>query len=285
MFSLSLSLPITPSALRPVSIRRGAPCSKDRILTSGPGAKSRFGKRFRASAESGRMAGAFGRSEGFDGISLGEAEAILGNGALSSSSSSSSSSVVSSPNSAWGSVESTINQMSKWIVAALFGLVILWKHDAEALWAAMGSVVNSWLSITLKRILNHERPSALRSDPGMPSSHAQSIFYAAIFAIFSLVYWLGTNILTITLGIAIVACGSYLSWLRVSQQLHTISQVLVGAVLGSTCGIVWFWMWHSFVFEAFIASIWVRILVVLGSAAFCAAFLIYVIRHWLQDEH
>lgn len=80
-------------------------------------------------------------------------------------------------------------------------------------------------------------------------------------------------------------CFHLQSWLRVSQQLHTVSQVLVGAVLGSTCGIVWFWMWHSFVFEAFIASIWVRILVVLGSAAFCAAFLIYVIRHWLQDEH
>nr|CAD1838317.1 unnamed protein product [Ananas comosus var. bracteatus] len=281
MFSLSLSLPITPSALRPVSIRRGAPCSKDRILTSGPRAKSRFGKRFRASAESGRMAGAFGRSEGFDGISLGEAEAILGNG-----SSSAAAAVVSSPNSAWGSVESTINQMSKWIVAALFGLVILWKHDAEALWAAMGSVVNSWLSITLKRILNHERPSALRSDPGMPSSHAQSIFYAAVFAIFSCNGLLaGDQHSHNNTWIAIVACGSYLSWLRVSQQLHTVSQVLVGAVLGSTCGIVWFWMWHSFVFEAFIASIWVRILVVLGSAAFCAAFLIYVIRHWLQDEH
>lgn len=71
-------------------------------------------------------------------------------------------------------------------MAGLFGLIILWKHDAEAMWAAMGSVVNAWLSITLKQLLNHERPdSALRSDPGMPSSHAQSIFYAALFAILS----------------------------------------------------------------------------------------------------
>lgn len=71
-------------------------------------------------------------------------------------------------------------------MAGLFALFILWKHDAEAMWAATGSVVNSWISITLKKILNHERPNAaLRSDPGMPSSHAQSIFYTACFAVFS----------------------------------------------------------------------------------------------------
>lgn len=71
-------------------------------------------------------------------------------------------------------------------MAVLYGVAILWKYDAEVLWAAIGSVINSWLSITLKRILNHERPaSGLRSDPGMPSSHAQSIFYVEAFAIFS----------------------------------------------------------------------------------------------------
>lgn len=63
--------------------------------------------------------------------------------------------------------------------------MILWKHDAEVLWAATGSILNSYISITLKQILNHERPSGLRSDPGMPSSHAQSIFYVSVFALLS----------------------------------------------------------------------------------------------------
>jgi len=71
-------------------------------------------------------------------------------------------------------------------VAGLFAAVLLWRHDAEALWAAMGSVLNSALSVILKRILNQERPvSHLRSDPGMPSSHAQSIFYSVMFVILS----------------------------------------------------------------------------------------------------
>lgn len=71
------------------------------------------------------------------------------------------------------------------MVAGLFGLMILWKHDAEILWAATGSIFNSYISVTLKRVLNQERPSGLRSDPGMPSSHAQSIFYVSVFAFLS----------------------------------------------------------------------------------------------------
>ena len=51
---------------------------------------------------------------------------------------------------------------------------------------AMGWIVNVLLSVGLKRVLNQERPVAgLKSDPGMPSSHAQSIFFTVVFAIAS----------------------------------------------------------------------------------------------------
>ncbi|XWS42090.1 hypothetical protein CRYUN_Cryun17cG0138800 [Craigia yunnanensis] len=81
----------------------------------------------------------------------------------------------------------TLNRLSKWLVAALFGGVILSRHDAEALWMAMGSIVNALLSVELKRVLNQERPVAgLKSDPGMPSSHAQSIFFTVVFTIASI---------------------------------------------------------------------------------------------------
>ncbi|KAI8019829.1 hypothetical protein LOK49_LG04G01150 [Camellia lanceoleosa] len=123
-------------------------------------------------------------------------------------------------------LESTLNRLSKWIVTALFGAILLWRHDAGALWAAMGSVANVGLSTVLKQLLNQERPvSNLRSDPGMPSSHAQSIFFTFVFAVFSMVENLGINELTIALSVLTLAFGAYLSWLRVSQQLHTISQV------------------------------------------------------------
>ncbi|XP_062220042.1 lipid phosphate phosphatase epsilon 2, chloroplastic-like [Phragmites australis] len=185
----------------------------------------------------------------------------------------------------WAPVEAALNRMSKWLVAGSFAFAALWKHDAEIMWALIGAVVNSLLSQILKKMLNHERPaSALRSDPGMPSSHAQSIFYAATILVLSLFYWLGTNYLTMILGPATLSMATYLSWLRVSQRLHTLNQVVVGAAVGSALGALWLLLWHSLVQEAFASSLLVKIAVILGSAVFCVGFVIYMIRHWLEDE-
>jgi len=74
------------------------------------------------------------------------------------------------------------------------------------------------------------------------------------------------------------------SYLRVSQKLHTVSQVVVGAVVGSTFSILWYWLWNAFVLDAFVSSLWVRIIVLLGSAVLCLGFLLHVVRHWLKDE-
>lgn len=185
----------------------------------------------------------------------------------------------------WRSVEPFINKMTKWIVSGLFGLLILWKHDAEIMWVAMGSVLNSMLSFALKRILNHERPAAgLRSDPGMPSSHAQSIFYIDVTVILLMFHSMGLNPFTATVGGIALFLGSYLAWLRVSQKLHTSSQVLVGALAGTTFAVAWYESWNSLVSEAFNSHLWVQILVIMGSLVFCFGFTIYVIRNWLSDE-
>nr|GME20812.1 lipid phosphate phosphatase epsilon 2, chloroplastic [Ipomoea batatas] len=177
-------------------------------------------------------------------------------------------------------LEPTLNNTSKWVVVAVFGAILLWRHDAESLWAAMGSAINSTLSIILKRMLNQKRPSStLRSDPGMPSSHAQSIFFIATFSVVS-------SKLCSTLLLHFLICNtltSYMlnnaSWLRISQKLHSISQVLVGAVLGFCFSALWFWLWDAVFMKAFVSSLLVRIIVLLGAAGFCVAFIIYFIRH------
>ncbi|KAL3621846.1 hypothetical protein CASFOL_034332 [Castilleja foliolosa] len=107
-------------------------------------------------------------------------------------------------------LEATLNSLSKWLVAVLFAAVVIWRHDAEALWAAMGAVLNALLSVTLKQILKQERPfSTLRSNPGMPSSHAQAIFYTITFLNLSMVEWFGLNALTTTLCGFFFILGSY----------------------------------------------------------------------------
>ncbi|KAH0696420.1 hypothetical protein KY290_016310 [Solanum tuberosum] len=118
----------------------------------------------------------------------------------------------------------TLNSLSKWLVAAVFGIIFLWRHDTEALWAASGSILNAGLSTVLKRILNQERPvSAIRSDPGMPSTHAQSIFYTVMFCIVSMVEYFGLNGVTAVISALIFAIGSYLGGAQPLGQASLVS--------------------------------------------------------------
>jgi acid phosphatase family membrane protein YuiD len=178
-----------------------------------------------------------------------------------------------------------VKWQSKWIVAALFGSVLLLRHDGAALWAVIGSVSNSVLSVALKRILNQERPVAtLRSDPGMPSSHAQSISFISVFSVFSVMEWLGTNVLSLFLSGFILALGSYFTWLRVSQKLHTTSQVVVGAIVGSVYSTLWYVTWNSLVLEAFTSTFSVQIALFLVAAASALGFAVYVLLNWFKDD-
>ncbi|GAB2224409.1 hypothetical protein Droror1_Dr00005168 [Drosera rotundifolia] len=186
-------------------------------------------------------------------------------------------------------LEPALNRLSKWLISGILGTIILWRHDAEALWAIIGSIANAVFSIALKRVLNQERPvsklrSSSKSDPGMPSSHAQSIFFAVIFIILSTNEALGINFLSLMLSGIIVVTGSYFAWLRVSQEYHTMSQVVVGSVLGLSFAIAWFWLWNTFLLSEFNTSLEVQLLLVVGAAIFAIGFLVYVIRTWFTKE-
>ncbi|KAK1439159.1 hypothetical protein QVD17_04974 [Tagetes erecta] len=184
-----------------------------------------------------------------------------------------------------GGLHATVNHLSKWIVAVAFGGLILLRHDAVAFWAAMGSVLNMMLSVTLKQILKQERPvSRLSSGHGMPSSHAQAIFYAIVFVIVSVIEWQGFSGVTAVLSMFVVAIGSYFAWLRVSQRYHTTIQVVVGAIVGSVFAVLWFWAWEAVVHKAYNSSLLVQILVIIGAAGSSLGFILHVIRHWLKGE-
>ncbi|KAI3519228.1 hypothetical protein L1887_08255 [Cichorium endivia] len=134
-----------------------------------------------------------------------------------------------------------LNRVSKWCVLVSYSGFILLRHDDVALWAVLGSVLNVILSFTLKKIINQERPaSEVGCGPGMPSSHAQSVSFATIFMILSIIGWLGLNGFSAILSGLIIAVGIYFSWLRVLLRYHTISQVVVGAIVGSLFSILWF---------------------------------------------
>ncbi|XP_050203393.1 lipid phosphate phosphatase epsilon 2, chloroplastic-like [Mercurialis annua] len=181
--------------------------------------------------------------------------------------------------------EATLNSQTKWLVNIYFLAVLLWRNDAESLWAATGSVINFVICLTLKKTLNQRRPiTTMKYDPGMPSAHAQCIFYISLISIFSIIEKLGVNEFTMMITTISLACGSYLSWLRVSQQFHTRSQVVIGATIGCTFSIIWSWLWHAIVYEAFVSYYWVRTSVILGAATFFLGFISYVVRHSITHQ-
>ncbi|KAF2552269.1 hypothetical protein F2Q68_00035592 [Brassica cretica] len=141
------------------------------------------------------------------------------------------------------------------------------------------------LSAALKRLLNQERPVAtLHSDPGMPSSHAQSISFISVFTIFSVMEWLGANELSLFLSGLILASASYFIWLRVSQKLHTTSQVVVGTIFGSVYSTLWYITWNSLVLEAYASSFSVQVAVFAVAAASALGFTVYVLLNWFKDD-
>ncbi|WZY79840.1 lipid phosphate phosphatase epsilon 2, chloroplastic isoform X1 [Brassica rapa] len=179
-----------------------------------------------------------------------------------------------------GGINAVANRLSKWVVAAVFGSVLLLRHDGAALWAVIGSVSNSALSVALKRILNQQRPVAtLRSDPGMPSSHAQSISFISLFSGNTL----SLSPFPISLSL-ILALASYFVWLRVSQKLHTASQVVVGAIVGSVYSTLWHITWNSLVLQPFASSFSVQVAVFTVAAASALGFAVYVLLNWFKDD-
>lgn len=156
-------------------------------------------------------------------------------------------------------IQHALNVSSRWVVLATAATVVMiWRDHDQVLWASTGSVLNSASSKILKKIFNQQRPLTavgLKADPGMPSSHAQSLGFLALYAAFGVISWLGLNMPGIASASLVLFGGSYLAWLRISQGLHTPLQVIVGAGFGCSMATLWIVLWHYVVKEVVASSI------------------------------
>ncbi|CAD7700261.1 unnamed protein product [Ostreobium quekettii] len=138
-----------------------------------------------------------------------------------------------------GQVLNVINDSTKWIVSSLVFAVLVWNPNFKSAWWVSGAIINSFVCKTLKLVINETRPeSSRRREPGMPSSHANSLAFLSIFsalALYSERSIPGTTVVAAT----IVASAMFLSWLRVALGDHTTAQVLAGFALGSSLAAAW----------------------------------------------
>lgn len=125
------------------------------------------------------------------------------------------------------------------VVSGLFFLVLLWKRDALMVSFFLGAVSNGVLSKILKKLINQTRPPELEhandielkpSDNGMPSSHAMSLGFICTFV--------ACNLPWTQVPLAIYAIVGLLY--RVQVKLHTWQQVVVGSIVGTTNGFLWY---------------------------------------------
>ncbi|CAG9463749.1 unnamed protein product [Pedinophyceae sp. YPF-701] len=144
------------------------------------------------------------------------------------------------------SVQRSLSQRTsstKWWVSGSAFVVLVASRDAAVAWQLVGSIAAAFNCKLLKRVLNHERPDgAQKSDPGMPSSHAQSLAFLGTSAAIGLRVWCQDATLALAAPGAMMALAVFLTWLRVELGFHTGPQVVVGFVLGAVSALAWRWL-------------------------------------------
>ena len=151
-----------------------------------------------------------------------------------------------------GPDSSAMRDLTKWTVSGLTAAALCYRRDSATALFVFGAVLNALLSKVLKRLINNARPSgSALSDPGMPSSHAQSLFFFAAYLcivthrsttvpeFFEHTPRLAMKLLRETLAYCFPAVALGLALVRVRDGLHTHAQVFVGAVIGGAMGCAW----------------------------------------------
>lgn len=132
-------------------------------------------------------------------------------------------------------------------ICVMYATLILSRRDFQTVYACIGQMISVGINLVLKHVLKQPRPmfhgmSVDSDDFGMPSNHAQFMFHFSVF--YSLQLLLRSWSLPFhfrciySLLILVIAVG--VSFTRVYLQYHTVGQVLVGALIGSITGLIWF---------------------------------------------
>ena len=167
----------------------------------------------------------------------------------------------------------------------------------------VGSIFNAALNKVLKRVINESRPaSARKTDPGMPSSHAASLFYLSFYPtvayFFHVIQQHGSSSVStlafafsqdypgfyMSLAVAsLLPLGTFLTWLRVKLGFHTMEQVLVGAIVGCSSSLSW--MNAGRLAVPFLANTSEgRLLFIIATAIIVLAFTLTIVKNWFSES-
>jgi dolichyldiphosphatase len=184
-----------------------------------------------------------------------------------------------------------INDSTKWIVSAIAFAYLLFNRDLLSCWCIFGAVAASIVNKIVKHTLNHQRPhTSKKSDPGMPSAHANSLAYLSTFCALASSSQPLSEPLGLLLVFGVPSIAIYLAWLRVILGYHTIPQVAVGWVVGSGVASGWWLLGSRRVIPYLVATavtdpVYSSLLYGLTVAAVAGFSYTNVKRWWFEDKN
>ncbi|KOB72348.1 Dolichyldiphosphatase 1, partial [Operophtera brumata] len=138
--------------------------------------------------------------------------------------------------------------LSPFGIGAGFVTLILFRRDLHTIAFFIGTLVNELLNIVLKHTICEARPLArghLYNEYGMPSSHAQFIWFFSIYVLYFVVISIISALWRVIIVGGCLALSVLVSVARVYLSYHTTSQVAVGGVVGFLFATIWFAMVHK----------------------------------------
>ncbi|CAH2104797.1 unnamed protein product [Euphydryas editha] len=140
-------------------------------------------------------------------------------------------------------------------IGAGFVTLILFRRDLHTIAFFFGTLVNEVLNIILKHLICEARPLSrghLYNEYGMPSSHAQFVWFFSIYVLYFFAIRLhhinNNSIISALWRIIIVGSCLILSLIvsigRVYLHYHTTAQVIVGGIIGVIFATIWFFVVH-----------------------------------------
>eukprot|EP01112_Ceratiomyxa_fruticulosa_P020560 TRINITY_DN7035_c0_g1_i1.p1 TRINITY_DN7035_c0_g1~~TRINITY_DN7035_c0_g1_i1.p1 ORF type:complete len:223 (+),score=26.75 TRINITY_DN7035_c0_g1_i1:299-967(+) len=138
------------------------------------------------------------------------------------------------------------------VIVVGFLTLLLFKRDLRTGSFFGGQIVNEGLNYILKKTLKEARPAIikeLKTDYGLPSSHAQFMYFFAVYATFM---FLNENIKfqgkrwNLFFAVVVQIIAGLVAYSRVYLFYHTSKQVLVGCVIGVFTGSAWYLITEMF---------------------------------------
>ncbi|XP_022908898.1 dolichyldiphosphatase 1-like [Onthophagus taurus] len=150
-----------------------------------------------------------------------------------------------------------IGKFLAFISLAPFGIgsgfltLILFRRDLHTITFFSGTILCEMLNYFLKHAIQETRPMArnvVYNEYGMPSSHAQFMWFFAtyvIYFVFIRLHHMNNNTIMENVSKILIISSSTLAAVlvcisRVYLQYHTITQVICGAFVGALFATVWF---------------------------------------------